>query len=549
MDIQRASLSDASPNGGFVAVGLRDGKPEISGLTTASFGTRTPGRVTGSGQGNFARWHWDGTTLSAEVDPFGFFSLFYCVDGPTLRVSPSLLELAALGCDLTQDRRALSVFHRLGFFLNEDTPYKNIKVVPPGGTITWRDGKTTVTARERSYQTLDISRDAAIDGFIDLFRQSIARTIKAWDGPVITPLSGGRDSRHIMVELAHQGHKPDACITFQHGGDAWNAEVKAARAICEAVGVRHDVLGYVRSRQADVFRAIALTQLCADEHAQMMPLHDYYLDHPAAAYDGIGGDVLSGDVMDKGAEPDVEAIGLARAGDFEAIARTMIEGHGRVISATDDPRGAADLYSPGEDEETLAYVTETMAKYADAPNPVQVFFLMNRTRREIGFVTRGILGTAGAAFCPYMDEDLADFCMSLPWEVSNFQGQTFHDAVTDRAYPQYAHVPFQEGFTSDPPPRRPMQHKINTLVDMARLSRFLAQDNSPVSEFQALLGRGRPLDPGPNAAMHIHHRLVDSLSPARAKEIIDFARDLEQARPRKLMSDSYLPPAAGQTGA
>ena len=542
MDIQRATISDASPNTAFADVSIRDGKPDFTGLATASLGTRTPGRISGAGQGIFARWHWDGTALSAEVDPYGFYNLYYCVDGTGVRVSPSLLQLAALGCDLTQDRRALSVFHRLGFFINEDTPFEKIKVLPPGGKLTWRDGKVTIEAPDRRYKELKISRSEAIDGYIDLFRQSISRTIKAWDGPIISPLSGGRDSRHIMVELAHQGHKPDACITFQHGGDAWNSEVKAARAICEAVGVRHDVLGYVRSRQSDIVRAVALTELCADEHAQMMPLHDYYLDHHAAAYDGIAGDVLSGDVMDRGGEPDAIAIKLARAGKFAEIVQSMIDGHGRVISATDDPRGAADLYSPGQDEEALAYVAQAMEKHADAPNPVQVFFLMNRTRREIGFVARGILGTAGATFCPYLDEDLAEFCFSLPWEVSNMQGgKTFHDDVTDRAYPAFADVPFEEGFTSDPPPRTPMQHKINSVADMARVARFLATDSTPVTEFRALLGRGQPLVSGSNEVLHIHHRLIETLSPTRARELLTFAEELAAARPRDLMSDSFIP--------
>lgn len=545
MDIQRASLIDASPSSGYVDVTLRDGKPEFAGLATASFGTRAPGRVAGTAQGIHARWHWDGTVLSAEVDPYGFYSLYYCVEGNRVRVSPSVLQLAALGCDLTKDHRALTVFHRLGFFINDDTPFKNIKVLPAGGKLTWRSGKVTVEARERKYKELDITRSQAIDGYIDLFRQSISRTLKAWDGPIVSPLSGGRDSRHIMVELAHQGRKPDACITFQHGGDAWNAEVKAARAICEAVGVRHDVLGHVRSRQADILRAIVKTELCADEHAQMIPLHDYYLDRPAAAYDGIGGDVLSGDVLSRGDETDRMAVGWARAGDFRRIAKHMIDGHGRVISATADPRGAADLYSPGADEEALDYVAEAIAKHADAPNPIQVFFIMNRTRREISFVARGVLSSAGAVFSPYIDEDLADFCFSLPWEVSNMREKTFHDEVTDRAYPEFAHVPFENGFTSDPTPRTPLRHKLKSVVDMARVARFMATDTSPIEEFSILLGLGRPLGQGFNETMHIHDRLVDGLSPTRARDLLAFADALQQHRPRHLVSDSYMPPVSG----
>ncbi|MCB1356727.1 MAG: hypothetical protein KDK53_09610, partial [Maritimibacter sp.] len=549
MDIQRASLPDASPNGGFVAVGLRDGKPECGGLTTASFGTRAPGRIAGSGQGIFARWHWDGTVLSAEVDPFGFYSLFYSVEGDQVRVSPSLFRLAALGCELKPDRRALLVFHRLGIFINDDTPFEGIKVLPPGGKLTWRAGKVTVEAHEPRIKPLDISRSEAVDGFVDLFRQSIARTLQAWDGPIVLPLSGGRDSRHILLELARQGRKPEACITFQHGGDAWNGEAKAARAICEAVGVRHDLLGYARSRPFDNIRAIALTELCADEHAQMMPLHDYLLDHPAASYDGIAGDVLT-----EGADDPERFHNMFLSGDHAGIARMMMDGHGSIISSSRDPRGASALYSPSRDahEEAVDYVARSMAKYADYPDPNQVFWLLTRTRREISFVSRGILSPAGAVFAPYLDEDLVNFGLSLPFDLK-LGTPHFHDEMMARAYPEYAHVPFEKDFAADPPKSSPMQHKLQSMFDLARVARFLSPAN-PVKDFKALLGKGRPLISAPNAIYHVHDHLVETLTPKRAQDFMRFAAELRDGRSRQIVSNSYIPPGGmppvpDQTGA
>lgn len=542
MDIQRASFSDASPDTGYVAVTLRNGKPDFSGLATAAFGTRSPGRTPGTGDGIFARWSWDGTQLSAEVDRYGFYSLFYAVDGNRVRISPSLWQLASMGCDLTPDRRALQVFDRLGIFINNDTPFEGIKVLPPGGKLTWRGGKVTVEAPPVTARTADVTRDQAVEGFIELFRKSIARTLDAWDGPIVLPLSGGRDSRHILLELVRQGRRPDACVTFHHGGNRWNAEVKAARAICEAVGVRHDVVGNPRSRPSDSFRAIGLTQLCADEHAQMLPMHDYLLDRPTVAvYDGVAGDILTNP------DDDAEAfLGLARAGDFAEIARRMIAGHGKAISLDDDGPGAGALYSPGADDATIAYVAQAIAAYADAPDPYQMFWLLHRTRREISFVARGIMSPARAVFAPYLDQDFVEFGLSLPFSVTG--DQKLHDDAISRAYPDFAAVPFENGFTDDRFRASPVHHKLRSIRDITRIARFLAPDD-PVGDIRILLGRGRTLAPGPNMMYHIHRRMVEGLTPQRANDFAALAGRLAANRPRQMVSDSYRPSASGSTGA
>ncbi len=537
MDSRRTDAAGTLSDTAFAEVAIRDGKPVFAGQPQATLGTRVPGRRPENGQGIFARWHWDGNRLTAQVDRYGFFSLFYCQNGSGVQVSASLLRLAALGCPLKPDQKALAVFHRLGIFINDDTPFEGIRVLPPGGRLIWEDGKLTIEAPELAVKPNTISRAEAVDGFIELFRASMARTLKAWDGPIVLPLSGGRDSRHILLELAHQGRKPDACITFQHTGDQWNAEVKAARAIAEAVGVRHDVLGRERSRQIDNIRAITLTELCADEHAQMMPLHDYLIGLGAASYDGINGDVLT-----EGADNPHLCHRLFHEGDFAAIARLMMDGHGSIISTTGDPRGASQLYSPSRDahEEALHYVGEAIARFGDFPDPNQAFWMFNRTRREINFVTRGILSSAEAVFTPYLDEDLVEFCLGLPFGLK-FDGIHLHDEAVFKAWPQYRDVPLKEGFADDPPRSSPIGHKLQSAVDMARVAQFLAP-GAPLAEYRALFGRGRPLNPGPNEMYHLHSRLVETLSAERARGLLAFTRKLNRTRTHNLVSDSYRPP-------
>jgi asparagine synthetase B (glutamine-hydrolysing) len=269
-------------------------------------------------RGLYGQWDWDGTCLRASVDRLGFFSLFVYVKGRDVAVSPSLLHLLALGVDAEPYPVAMAVFHRIGFFVDDDTPFRHIRVLPPGGELVWQDGVATVTGGPPPPREQTITRAQAVEAFIEMPRASIREFMARWDGPMVLPLSGGRDSRHILLEMAHQGRKPDTCLTFHHGGGVLNAEVQAARAVAQRVGVRHTILGQPRMRLRDSLRAMLMTQLCADEHAQMMPMHDYLAASPVAAIDGIGGDVLT--------NPDNHAADYmerARRGDYHGIARAM----------------------------------------------------------------------------------------------------------------------------------------------------------------------------------------------------------------------------------
>ncbi len=474
-------------------------------------------------------WCWDGETLTAEVDTFGFHTLFYHEKDGVVMVSPSLLELVAQGADCTPDSRALAVFHRMGIFIHDDTPLRHVRSLPPGGRLIWSNGKLHVSGHTDMPVAQQISREDAVEGMITLFRDAMRRTLAGWDGALTLPLSGGRDSRHILLELRHQGRPPDVCVTFHHNGAHMNPEALAARALCVRTGARHDVLGHARPRLADALRALVMTGLCADEHAQMMPLHDYFLGRAGAGFDGIAGDILT--------NPDNDAerfFRLAEKGDYRAIARGMIEGHGRVISQHGSG-GAGALWSPGRDDEVAEYVGAAIAAYGDAPDPYQMFWFYHRTRREINFVPQAILSPAKIVFCPYLDETFARFCLSLPYHVTCDQ-QLHNDAIA-RAYPDCADIPYAEGFSAPPAAAGSWGHKARSLGDVWRIAGALA----PTRRMRAACDFLRPrshLRRGPDAIYRLHAMCLDGLDAARARMLLELADELEAARPHALVSDA-----------
>ena len=474
-------------------------------------------------------WAWDGVQLVAEVDGFGFYSLFVYEKQGEVMVSPSLLELVAQGADTTRDELALAVFHRVGIFINDETPLKHVRVLPPGGRLVWRAGRMEITGGAEMPVSQRISRDDAVDGMISLFGQAVRRILTHCDGPIVLPLSGGRDSRHILLELLHQGRAPEACVTFHHNGYAFNSEAQAARALCQRAGIAHDVLGYARPRLADATRAMALTGLCADEHAQMMPLHDYFAQRDVIGFDGIAGDILT--------NPDDWAddfYKLAEKGDYRGIALGMIKGHGGVISRSEWGQGAGPVYSPGRDDEVLDHMGRAIAQYADAPDPYQMFWMFHRTRREINFVPQAILSPARQVFTPYLDPEFARFCLSLPYSVT--KDQMLHDDAIARGFPEMSDIPYQEGFDQPAAGRCGIGHKWRNLQAAWQVSGALR----PERRLRSTLGwvKAHPqLTRVHGAVYDLHQLCLDGLDATRARDIQRLAAEFAHMSPARLISD------------
>ncbi len=188
---------------------------ETRGQPRAEFGHKIPSNHSVA-DGIFARWHWDGTRLVVGNDRYGFCPLFWAnLPDNGVCVSPSLVSLVEQGAPTDLDIEALAVFFRLGFFVGNDTPFAAIKTVPPNAVLEWENGKLECHGRyPQAPNTTKLSRDEAIDRYIDLFSHAMAKRTPGSDAFAI-PISGGRDSRHILLELHRTGsNPPPACLPW-----------------------------------------------------------------------------------------------------------------------------------------------------------------------------------------------------------------------------------------------------------------------------------------------------------------------------------------------
>ena len=403
---------------GWISTGTGNGRLTPGGTLSCLAGHRIAGRH--GEDGVYAGWTWDGRELRIEQDRYGLFPLFRWSSPDGSHLSTDLLTLLELGADTALDFDALSVFLRLGFFVGADTPFSSIRAALPE--------RVAVAAAPQS-------RRAAVDGYIDLFRQAIRRRLPA--APFVLPLSGGRDSRHILYELVHAGYPPARCVTVRHFPPRGNADAEIARALCERLGIPHVVLGQPRDRIATERRKNPLTHFCTEEHAQFLILAEYLSASTAETYDGIAGDVLS-----QSSYANSELLELFRRGDVGGAAELILRGHGNVVSERALSRLVAPrLHARLSRARAVERLTRELATHLHAVNPIASFYFWNRTRREIALAPYGLL-RATRTFAPYLDHDLFDFLCSLPPELT--LDRTLHTEAIATAFPTSTDVGYEQ---------------------------------------------------------------------------------------------------------
>jgi hypothetical protein len=122
----------------------------------------------------------------------------------TTSIIPAKQTFAIVNKSHTLNLEAICVFAAIGFFLDEDTYWKDKIVLQPGGKYQL-DAAGVLIKRDTYfnwyYEPRNISFEKAVDEFTELF-ESIVQT-QTGDNRVLLPLSGGLDSRTQAVALNH----------------------------------------------------------------------------------------------------------------------------------------------------------------------------------------------------------------------------------------------------------------------------------------------------------------------------------------------------------
>lgn len=379
--------------------------------------------------GVFAEWSWDGTRLTVRNDRYGCYPLYYFTRPGEICVSTSIPELLAQGAPAEFDDAGLAVFLRIGFFIGDDTPFKAIRTVPPAARFEWREGHLQVAGAYAKSKQQSLTRTEAVDGYVSLFQTAIRRRLPPREDFAV-PISGGRDSRHILLELCAAGYQPKFCVTFHRFPPRVHEDVAVATELTRALGLRHVVLGQPRSQLRTELRKNLETSFCSDEHASYVAMIDYLRGRATIVYDGFAGGMFSGSQNNVAVERAI----LFDSRRFADLARNMLGRKETSLAKLLQPHQYGRF---GHDLAVDHLVTE-LEKHADAPNPWRSFFFWNKGRRENALAPYSMITRAAQVHTPYLDHDLYDFLTSLPSTIS----QGLHTETIRQAHPRFADIPY-----------------------------------------------------------------------------------------------------------
>jgi asparagine synthase (glutamine-hydrolysing) len=412
----------------FLHIRLVDGRPVIDGCTEWTGGVPVSGG-TDEPEGVFAQWSWDGGQVVVRIDRMGFFPLYYFADDRQFCISPSLASLLQRGAPRDLDLDAIGAFLRLGYFLQDDTPFAAIRAVRPVRSMTWSAGELRIDAMEWQPRPSAVSYDDAVDGFIERMRCSVARRLPG-DEPFVVPLSGGADSRHILLELAQQGRLPARVITAVQSSAF--ADVDVARELSARLGVEMSVVeGMVDAGWDEEARKNWITNFCSDEHVWYLPVADDLVRSTQTTYDGLGGDLLSAPLSME--EPVMRGIVAGRLD--EQLEDSFYNHREPVLRAALKP----EFYEQIPESRVRERIIEELAARINWPNPWTAFYWCHLARRELTLTPHSTLAGL-TVHTPFLDRDVVDYMSGLSIEMM-FGGGLHADAIR-RAYPRFADIPF-----------------------------------------------------------------------------------------------------------
>lgn len=410
---------------------MADGVVATDGVEQADLGYRLVRATDDRDGGNWVAWRWDGACLTLRNDRYGALPFYYAADASSITIASSIDQLLALGASATLDIDGLSVFLAVGYYVGDDTPFASIRALPPGSTLTWQRGDLSIEREEIRYRTAEMTREAAIDGVIAMARDAVARCRPDDGESFMMPVSGGRDSRHILLELLRHGQRPAACVTVRQYPTDWGGDAPYAARLCAELGVAHRILEPGPLVAAEL-RKNRLSSYGADEHAWYLPVVDALEGRTSRSYDGMGGGLLlHRDFMTRSVRR------LQAAGRWDELAASLgkKDGGRSRFETLLRPVQRSILTA----DRAAARIRRELERHVGADDPFLSFTIWNRTIREIALAPSSMLGSVTTVHTPLMDPDFVAFAAAIPAELATTD---LHDDAIVRAHPRTAGIPF-----------------------------------------------------------------------------------------------------------
>jgi len=215
----------------------------------------------------FALWDEERRELLCARDRFGIKPFYYIQEGNLFGFASEAKTLLPFLPEIATDRTALMEYLVFQFCLDGRTLFRRVHELPPGHTITVRDGSVRATRYWDVTFTLDFDHTAKYfeERLRHLIEESVRLQVRS-DVPIGAYLSGGTDSG-IIASLGRRFHPESEWMVF-HGrfpeGEAFD-ESRYARRIAEEKEM-----------------TLHVADIASGDFLESIPKVIYHLDFPVA---------------------------------------------------------------------------------------------------------------------------------------------------------------------------------------------------------------------------------------------------------------------------
>lgn len=186
--------------------------------------------------------------LFAAVDQVRSIPLFYGQKGNDFFISDSAEWVREQVGNNEMDTLAREEFLLTGYVTGPDTLFPDVKQLQAGEALIVSDNNTELSVSVKRYyrfihqNTLEDSEEELLSKLDEVLLNVFQRLIKRADGrTLVVPLSGGYDSRLIVLMLKRLGY--DNVITFTYGRPG-NKESEISKQVAETLGIRWEFIPY-----------------------------------------------------------------------------------------------------------------------------------------------------------------------------------------------------------------------------------------------------------------------------------------------------------------
>ncbi len=383
-----------------------------------------------NGQFAFAIWDDQEKILFAARDRFGEKPFYWAVThrGEFLFASEIKAILASTQIQPRLDLQSVDLYLALYYIPPSRTIYRNVYTLLPAHILTWKAGTVQTEAYwQPAYSTnAAITEEDAVECTRSLVRDAVHRQMVS-DVPIGAFLSGGLDSSTVVAHMAEVSGKP--VKTFSVGfGNLINelpyAQEVATRYQTEHHEIQMDIsVGEMLERMAEVYDE----PFADSSNIPTYLIAQFASRHVKVCLSGDGGDEIFGGyswyslLWDKSINIDTALTSLLCSGLrlFGWSRNELWEARLRIASLLDADR--TNLWQASfQPDKTLHFLRSIYGKGHNLKgiDPATDFDIQCYLPGDILVkVDRAALAHGLESRAPFLDTELAEFVLNLPWQL------------------------------------------------------------------------------------------------------------------------------------